>query len=209
MSRQTEKTMKELNAFLKAQRPDGPSEEEMNGLIQQFMREKNAQLSLGEEDYEPETADDYLELDACERVWALEQENPVDILHFGTEVINCGEIYKDPHMYQKKLPDGYLYGRDIFAALLTHKFWHTPWNKVFRRELCLNVVSQYGDLFLPKTNDYPFVWAACYLARSFRGYPSLILYHYRYGLGREGVSNRLNLQDFETFLQSSVVRKRD
>ena len=34
----------------------------MNDLIQQFMREKNAQLSLGEEDFEPETADDYLEL---------------------------------------------------------------------------------------------------------------------------------------------------
>lgn len=34
----------------------------MNDLIRQFMREKNAQLSLGEEDYEPETADDYLEL---------------------------------------------------------------------------------------------------------------------------------------------------
>ena len=62
MSRQTEKTMKELNAFLKAQRPDGPGEEEMNDLIQQFMREKNAQLSLGEEYDEPETADDYLEL---------------------------------------------------------------------------------------------------------------------------------------------------
>ncbi|MBR3561580.1 MAG: hypothetical protein IKN81_08670 [Oscillospiraceae bacterium] len=62
MSRQTEKTMKELNAFLKAQRPDGPSEEEMNDLIQQFMREKNAQLSLGGEYDEPETADDYLEL---------------------------------------------------------------------------------------------------------------------------------------------------
>ncbi len=62
MSRQTEKTMKELNAYLKAQRPDGPSEEEMNDLIQQFMREKNAQLSLGGEYYEPETADEYLEL---------------------------------------------------------------------------------------------------------------------------------------------------
>ena len=34
--------MKELNAFLKAQRSDGPGEEEMNDLIQQFMREKNA-----------------------------------------------------------------------------------------------------------------------------------------------------------------------
>ena len=62
MSRQTEKTMKELNAFLEAQRPDGSGEDVINDLIRQFMREKNAQLSLGEEYDEPETADDYLEL---------------------------------------------------------------------------------------------------------------------------------------------------
>ena len=33
-------------------------------------------------------SDDYLALNACEQVWNLEQEKPVDILHFGTALIN-------------------------------------------------------------------------------------------------------------------------
>ena len=108
MSRQTEKTMKELNAFLKAQRPDGPSEEEMNDLIQQFMREKNAQLSLGEEDFEPETADDYLELAEEETSKKKQIEHLNKALELDPDNLDAGRMMaeltaKNPYALMEEL----------------------------------------------------------------------------------------------------------
>lgn len=60
MSRETEKVFRELNTFL-AQH-ETKDEEEMNALVQQFMKEHNERIQLGQEPEEPKDVYDFLEL---------------------------------------------------------------------------------------------------------------------------------------------------
>ena len=147
--------------------------------------------------------DDYYELDACERVWELEQENPVDILNYNANVISVGEGKATQVDYIQKVPNGYLQGPEVFRALINVKITVLLWNKCFRRELCLRVVRECGDLFIPKSNDDLFMWVAAFLASSLRGYPSEILYNHCFGFGTEGSKESPDIQLFEVFLQSS------
>lgn len=62
MSRQSEKVLRELTAYLEAHQSDNPSEEELNELVQQFMLNQNSQMAVARTKFEPTTADDYLEL---------------------------------------------------------------------------------------------------------------------------------------------------
>ena len=62
MSLQTEKVLKELSAIIDAHEEGFNSEKDLDALIQKFLEEKNAKASFGAANFEPETADDYLEL---------------------------------------------------------------------------------------------------------------------------------------------------
>ena len=94
--------------------------------------------------------DDYLELNACERVWELEQEEPVDILFFGVKTIVCGEVNV---VYKNDQPEGFLYDREVFSTFLENKIRISLWDKAFRRELCSNVLSKCENLILPRFQD--------------------------------------------------------
>ena len=148
-------------------------------------------------------ADDYLELNACERVWELEQERPVDILNFNSNIINVGTGSAGQVAYQRSVPNEYLKDADIFKVFINGAINVLLWNKCFRRELCLRVVHECGDIFLPKGEDELFLWIATFFARSFWGCPSVTLYNHCYGLGVEGSKKDQDIELFELFLKSS------
>ena len=147
-------------------------------------------------------ADDYLSLNACERVWELEQESPVDILHFGTHVIQCGE---QPFRFNLTPAEGFFYDEDVFDAFIKEKYTWTLWNKTIYRELCLAVLSElHEEKKIIIGDDKYFIWVSAALARSYRGCPNTVLYNYRFGLGLTG--GRVNgLPHFEKILQLSWV----
>ncbi len=150
-------------------------------------------------------ADDLLELNACEILWKLEQENPVDILHFGTNVITDSK--------DKARIDGYkrlinprkelLYCGEIFDAFVSRNFEGHLWNKIFNRELCIYALEKAEDIVLPKGQDKYFYWIMAFYARTYRGCPEYNLYNYRYGLGVESAGGHIGLDKFELFCKQS------
>ena len=92
MSRQTEKVLKQLNAYIDEHHMEFESEEELNALIQQFMERENAKASFGKAALTPETADDYLELaeEATSKKRQLEYVNKALALEPGN--LDAGRI---------------------------------------------------------------------------------------------------------------------
>ena len=72
MSRETEKVFKELHKYMKAHADENMSEEDLDDLMQTFMKQYNENLQYGD-NFIAETADDYLEMaeDATSRGEAL------------------------------------------------------------------------------------------------------------------------------------------
>lgn len=145
--------------------------------------------------------DDYLELDACERVWRLETEQPADILNFSADVLDCGEVRMGAYRDKLVPPQCLLYGGDILSAFWEGKLSNSIWNKVFPREFCLRVWDQCEDARISAAEDKYFFCVACSLAKSFRGCPSAPLYHYRYGLGVDGAHKRVDLRTFSYYCE--------
>lgn len=150
-------------------------------------------------------ADDSLRLDAVERAYQLMEQDPVDILHFGTNVENIANI-------SRKKIQGYtnylqpecakLKGREVFESFVTRKFEGHLWNKMFCKELLQAVIQELGaDRVLPKAQDKALYWAVCWQKEdlTYRGVADR-LYNYNYGLGVEGGQSHITLQQYRQYL---------
>lgn len=150
-------------------------------------------------------ADDSLELDACEKLWKLEKENPVDILHFGTNVITECVDEEKINGYKKLINPctEFLYCGEIFQSFVSRNFEGHLWNKIFKRELCIYALSKCQNRILPKGQDKYFYWVMAFYARTYRGYPDYVLYNYRYGLGIESAGGYMDISKFELFCKQA------
>ena len=150
-------------------------------------------------------ADDSLTPQAVEKACALMEKDPVDILHFGTNVINCAEIsgnrLKSYNDYLSPVMEK-LYGRQIFDSFVKRNFEGHLWNKMFNAQLLREVIEKWGvDRVLPKAQDKVLYWAVCWHKDdlTYRGVPDR-LYNYSYGAGVEGSSETLDPQKFKQYL---------
>jgi len=150
-------------------------------------------------------ADDFLDPEACEKLWELERESPVDILHFGTNVITDSMKKEKIESYKELINprEEWLSGEEIFRAFTNRKFEGHLWNKIFKRDLCLLALSKAGNNILPKGQDKYFYWIMAFYAQSYRGCPFHVLYNYNYGMGVEGAAKRRDLRMFEIFCKQS------
>jgi len=150
-------------------------------------------------------ADDSLELDACEKLWHLEEQEPVDILHFGTNVITDCQDDKRIGGYRKLINPRKekLYCGEIFDRFVNGNFEGHLWNKVFNRELAVYALTKTGDSILPKGQDKYFYWIMAFHARTYRGCPEYNLYNYSYGAGVEGEARNIDLETFELFCKQA------
>lgn len=134
-------------------------------------------------------SDDYLSLDACRTVYESAVKSGADILHFGTNVENCGD-----------LPQEYIQMREMGSNLYqTFEFLGQPLVQNFTRELLSSMVTQKAvrsetakraykkmtDLSLYAAEDE---YATCFLLMESCSLDKIPdkLYHYCYGRGAFG-----------------------
>ena len=134
-------------------------------------------------------SDDYLSLDACRTVYESAVKSGADILHFGTNIENCGD-----------LPQEYIQMRETGSNLYqTLAFLGQPLVQNFTRELLSSMVTQKAvrgetaKRAYQKMTDLPLYaaedeYATCFLLMESRSLDKIPdkLYHYCYGRGAFG-----------------------
>ncbi len=148
-------------------------------------------------------ADDTIQPNAVERAYELMEQEPVDILHFGTNVKNCSQKYND----YLQPPIKKLYGRDIFDSFVERSFEGHIWNKMFKAELLRDTINHVGvNHFLPKAQDKALYWAVCWQKDNltYRGVKDK-LYNYNYGSGVEGNNETITLEQYRQYLAQSYT----
>ncbi|MDE6433958.1 MAG: glycosyltransferase [Lachnospiraceae bacterium] len=153
--------------------------------------------------------DDSLRQNACEDLYLLARKKKVDILHFGTEVINYGNadtkrienLYKLLKPYYHKVT-----GTDVFHKCFVEKnFRFTLWNKLYTAQLCKKAFSYVEDGNFPKAQDLYAFFVLCYYAKSYYGVREQY-YNYRFGAGITG-KKKITLDQFERFCTSEWTAK--
>lgn len=150
-------------------------------------------------------ADDSFQTNAVERAYELMESSPVDILHFGTNVGNFGNISRkriqDFTAYLQP-PLGEFKGKEIFESFIERNFEGHLWNKMFNAELLKEVIDKWGaDRVLPKAQDKALYWAVCWHRKdlTYRGVEDR-LYNYSHGLGVEGNQGILTIEQYRQYL---------
>ncbi|MBE6894589.1 MAG: glycosyltransferase family 2 protein [Ruminococcaceae bacterium] len=146
-------------------------------------------------------SDDYYATDACEIAYNKIIEQNVDVAHFSVEVVNCCNVsenrIKSIQEYTKPYI-GKLYNKDIFkSCFIDNKYTHTPFNKIYRTELCKKAYLQTEDVHLIFAEDLYVYFIMANNAKSYYGWESKPLYYYCYGRGVTTGDKIYNLQRFE------------
>jgi glycosyltransferase involved in cell wall biosynthesis len=154
-------------------------------------------------------ADDALELHACERLYALEQEAPVDILHFGTAITTETDLPDERVGWMKgfvKPYDGFLEGSSILEGGFSRKrlYNFTLWDKLYSADLCKRSFSRIKSGRFPRAEDKYAYFILSFYAQTYRGVPDEQLYHYHFGRGATG-HNLLSLPAFEKYCSMALV----
>lgn len=148
--------------------------------------------------------DDSIKENACERLYELAGRYQVDILHFGTEVINHGNAQEQriANLYKLLKPYGKkVIGKDVFkACFVEKKFRFTLWNKLYTASLCKEAFSHVKDGNYPKAQDLYAFFVLCYYAKSYYGIEECF-YNYRFGAGITG-RQQISLSQMERFCTS-------
>jgi len=153
-------------------------------------------------------ADDAIREDACEKLYHEMKVEPVDILHFGSELINVNGL---PDEWIKSLESflepfaGTLYGKEILTACFGEKrYAFTLWNKMFSASLCKRALENQPDLVLPKGQDKLTYFILSFYADSYKGIPGTKYYKYYYGRGSGGYQ-LISLKQFERYCKMGLV----
>lgn len=147
-------------------------------------------------------ADDCLVPQACHELLREMKREPVDILHFNSEVINVNalpeERVRDVERFIKPYPDC-LEGKSILTTCFQEKkYKYTLWNKLFRASVCKKAFEGMDDAWLPRGQDKLMYFLIAYYAKSYRGISGKAYYQYYYGRG--GYGNKIiSIQQFERF----------
>ena len=147
-------------------------------------------------------ADDYLEQDACLKIYTQIIKEDVEILHFSSRVINCANLPQSRINNNQRLLtpcQKRITGSEIFeACFLKHEFFITLWNKLFSAKLCKKAFEYMEDRYLPKAQDLYSFFIISYFAQSYKGWVSEPLHNYCLGRGVVG-SSSMNLDKFERY----------
>lgn len=151
--------------------------------------------------------DDFLELNACEILYSTITKKKVDIVHFGTNVINAGNVPQTRLSNLNKLLKPYygtLKNKDVFkGCFVDNKYRFSIWNKIYEANFCKNAISHVKDGNFPKAQDLYAFFIICYYATSYYGIKDN-LYNYRFGTGITG-NKTLTLSQLERYCHSVYV----
>lgn len=151
--------------------------------------------------------DDYLEPDACEQLYHVISTEHVDMVHFGTNIINAGNAAeKRIKNLEKRLNpyDGKLNGEAVFTScFVDKKYRFSIWNKIYKAELCKEAFQYVKDGNFPKAQDLYAFFILCYHAKSYYGIKDKF-YNYRFGTGITR-SRKLTLSQLDRYCSSLFV----
>lgn len=147
-------------------------------------------------------ADDFLEPEACEKIYQKMEQEKVDILHFSSRVLNCANLpqYRVDNNQKMLVPyEQRLEGKRVFEACFREKkYFFTLWNKLFNGDMVRKAFTYMEDKYLPKAQDLYSFFIMAYFAKSYMGWKSEPLHNYCLGRGVVG-SAVMNLDKFERY----------
>jgi len=150
-------------------------------------------------------ADDYLETSACHDLYRTISKDKVDIVQFGTRIINEDHVAPDrlDSLTRVLAPFlGTLRGKSVFdACFLDRKYYSTLWNKIYSARLCRKAFSYLTDDRLPKAQDLYAFFLVAYFANSYKGINQKPYYNHRLGSGITG-RNSVSVAQLETCCQA-------
>ena len=152
-------------------------------------------------------ADDTYEPDACEKLCAAMKEQPVDILHFGTNVV-CEDAFEEDRRWVEAntIPYyGILRGQDVFTGCFRGKvFGFNLWNKMYNATMAKQAFSHVEDGCFPRGQDVYAFSLLAYFAESYRGIGGAKYYNYHLGAGMDGTKD-IEPEKFVSFCAFSLV----
>lgn len=155
-------------------------------------------------------SDDYLDLSACEELYNKAVQENVDILHFCTQIEDCGIENETQKKELKKLLlpySGRLTGNDVFSkGFAKRKIWGNLVNKLYRSEVCKEAYAKLQDAYFAVAEDVLVFCAIAYYARSYLGWNSKPLYRYKVGSGIS-TGGSISLAKFERQCRMADVNR--
>jgi glycosyltransferase involved in cell wall biosynthesis len=159
-------------------------------------------------------ADDELSCDALQVLAGEIAENPVDILHFGTDLNR--ECNQSPavqaHMKSYITPVNELWNsseimRKVFIE--GQSSW-SMWGKLFSNAVIKEAYAHIDDVAINLAEDLLGFFFVCKSAQIYRGFPQKALYIYHYGTGNYGGTDYLlSQEEFEVRMSAlQSVQKR-
>lgn len=151
--------------------------------------------------------DDELVPTACEIAFEAIERAGTDIVHFGTEIVNCAGV-PEARIQSNERMVAPLLGRLESDCLLydcfrDKRFGFQIWNKIYRGELVRQSFAQVEDGSFPKAQDLYAVFLMTYGAKTYFGIEDK-LYKYKFGLGVTG-GNFITLNKYKTMLTEKWV----
>lgn len=151
--------------------------------------------------------DDFLQSDACEKLYDFIKAKNVDMVQFGTNIINMNhmnekrihnlETFLQPHL--ELLQD-----KEVFEGCFSEKKYRfTIWNKIYEAGYCKKAFTHVKDGNFPKAQDLYAFFVLCFFAESYCGIEDKY-YNYRFGAGITGNSS-VSLKQLERYCTSVYV----
>lgn len=150
--------------------------------------------------------DDTLHPDACKVACEAIKRADVDILQFGTNVVNCGVNYDAFERFKEHcIPyDGIINEKTLFFACFEEQVFNfNLWNKIYNGNMARLAFSRVKDGYYPKAQDmYAFVLMSYYS----HTYASICdnLYNYYFGRGITG-SRSIKLSRFNKISTQMLI----
>lgn len=145
-------------------------------------------------------ADDYYAENACECAYRAISETGVDIVHFGTKVLNSNHLPENRISMNEKLltpHQGKLNGNLVKYCFVDHLFTASLWNKIYNGSICRKAFSHLANLDLRKGEDWYTFFIIAYYSKTYTGIEDVL---YRYNLGAGGTGADMDLAQFRLLL---------
>ena len=145
-------------------------------------------------------SDDTLTNDACKIVWDEMEKDPVDILHFSTNVKYCDQFskYDKKNLYRILKPYNELCDGDLVKkSFEEHKWGFSLWNKAYNAEICKKSFSKLQDDYIVVSEDLYVFFILSYFGSKYRGINEKI-YNYNFGCGITNI-NKMSLVQFKKY----------
>ncbi len=151
--------------------------------------------------------DKYLPI-ACETVIREMDSNPVDILHFRSEIMYCRVFTEEKKNSIRSFIEPFLgevSGDLQKECFINKKFQFTLWNKAFNAEACRKAFSLASEENFSVATDVYAFFLISYFCKTYRGIP-IALNEYRYGAGVTGFQV-MSVQQFKKTCEKLISAK--